>query len=182
MRYSDSIVNKHRVIKIGKAKEYEDERLSLSNHLKAYPNGKFTELIRQAVGDLGYKDYAAHVAEREKRFEELLMSTWKMCLVDKDGKNETPIKYIFPYKYIHTNSYLFYLESIIYNNFYHINGLTESNSDITSDDFFAQGNLVFYEVDFNEMLEHSKSRCDEAAETRLARIIEANRKQITCNE
>ena len=172
MKYEDLIENKHRVIKIGKVKEHEDEKLSLLHHLEAFPYGKFTELIRQTVGDFGSNDYAAHVAEREKGFEELLMSTWKMCLVDKDGKKETPIKYIFPYKYFHTTSFLFYLESIIYNNFYNINGLTESSSDITSDDFFARGNLVFYEVDFSEMLEHSKRRCDEAAERRLVKLFE----------
>ena len=180
MKYIDSIENKHRVIRIGKAPQYNNERQSIANHLASFPNGVLTEKLREVVGDVGANDYFEQVNERCNQFKELLFSTWKMCIENRrgDGK-ESQIYYIFPYKYNDTNHYLFYLESPIYNNFYHINGLTESSADLTSGDFWAMADLVFYEVDFSEMLEHSKKRCEEAAEVRLTKIIERDRDIIT---
>lgn len=172
MKYADLIENKHRVIRIGKAPQYDNERQSIANHIASFPNGSLTEKLREVVGDVDANDYFDQVEERAKQFKGLLFSTWKMCLENRRDGKESPLYYIFPYKYNDTNHYLFYLESPIYNNFYHINGLTEGSADVTCGDFWARGDLVFYEVDFSEMLEHAKMRCDEAAEVRLTKIIE----------
>lgn len=178
MKYLDSIENKHRVIRIEKAPEYDGEALSIARHLEMYPNTDLTKKIRETVGPVVNTDeYFKRINDRAAEFKSLLMSTWKMCLVNKEGK-ESAIRYLFPYKYNDTNTYLFYLESIIYTNFYHINGLTESSADVTTDDFWTRQDTIFYEVDFSEMLEHAKKRCDEAAEERLRKIVELNRELI----
>lgn len=181
MKYLDKIENKHRVVRIGKAPQYDGESHSIAQHLERFPNSELTKKIRQIVDAGAVEDYFNRVERRGEEFKALLFSTWKMCLVGKDGNKDVPIKYVFPYKYYDTNNYLFFLESIIYDNFFHINGLTESSADVTSDDFFARGELVFYEVDFTEMLEHAKQRCDEVAEARLIKIIERDHELITDN-
>ena len=171
MKYIDSIENKHRVVRVDRTPEFDSEEMSIANYLSLYPHGKYSQQIRGIVGDGGQKDYKERVDDRIETLKTLLFSAWKMCSVGSDGK-EILVKYVFPYYYNDTNNYMFFLESIAYNNFYYLNGLTESTADINSDQFWAKTNLVFREVDFSEMLEHSKRRCDEAAEQRLIKLIE----------
>lgn len=174
MKYVDSIENKHRVVRVDRMPEFDNEEMSIANYLSKYPNGKYSQQIRGIVGDGGQKDYKDRVDDRIETLKTLLFSTWKMCSVGADGR-EILVKYVFPYYYNDMNDYIFFLESIAYNNFYYINGLTESTADINNDQFWAKTNLVFRETDFSEMLEHSKRRCEEAAEQRLTKLIERDR-------
>lgn len=174
MKYVDAIENKHRVVTINREPSVDSEEMSIVDHLSKYPNGRYAQQIREIVGDDSQKDYYDCVEERISKIKSLLYSAWKLCSIDKDG-DEILVKYVFPYDFNDTNNYLFYLESVAYNNFYHINGLTESTADIRYDQFWSKNDVVFREVDFSEMLEHSKRRCDEAAEKRLIKLIERDK-------
>jgi len=174
MNYFDKVENKHRIITIDKRPEYDTEKISLLRHNELFPNGQFTERIKEMIGDTEPSGYFDMVKERNNKIKGLLFSTWKMYSKSEDG-DEVAIRYIFPYKYNESNEYLFYLESPIYNNFYHINGLTESSADINNDNSWSRFRLVFREVDFSEMVEHSKMKCEEAAIVRLTKLIERDK-------
>lgn len=174
MNYFDKVENKHRVITINEKPEYNTERVCLLHYTESFPNGEFTERIKEMIGDMTSSDYFDKVRERENEIKGLLYSTWKMCAKSKDGK-EVAVRYIFPYKYHDANEYLFYLEVPMYNNFYHINGLVESSADINNDNAWARLTHVFYEVDFSEMVEYAKAKCEEAAIVRLTKLIERDK-------
>ena len=108
----------------------------------------------------------------DKRYDEvnqLLYAYWKVSKLDDRG-TATPVMYIYPYKLLRSNRYLFTLCSFIKPEYNCNNGLHEESFDIMDHYLFEKYDLLFEEVTEDEMMDNAKKSCEDALSERMWKL------------
>ncbi|MBP5457224.1 MAG: hypothetical protein J6Y37_12060 [Paludibacteraceae bacterium] len=140
---------------------------TFGRYLKMHRDCMFMTESLNIIGECNekLKEWQNDAQKRLDNFNELVGKYWKMSYLEPDGLLK-PIAYMLPYRIVKTNQYMFALVSEIDKPYPMYNGLMEKSYDLM-DGEIAKHDLVFEEVDEDEIINYAKKQIDDALSLRL---------------
>ena len=141
------------------------------NYLKTFHDTDHMEEIKHMREDVEktIKGFEDAYGKRYEEVNKLLFKFWKVSKMDEKG-NPIPVMYIFPYKLLRSNCYLFTLCSYIKPEYNANNGLHEESFDIMENYLFENYDLLFEETTEDEMMLNAKTSCEDALGERMWKL------------
>lgn len=141
------------------------------NYLRTFHDTDYLEEINHMKENVENTINSFHEAydNRYNEVNKLLYSYWKVSKIDDKGV-ATPVMYVYPYKLLRTNCYVFTLCSFIKPEYNNNNGLHEESFDIMNHHLFKENNLLFEETTESEMMENAKKSCEDAMDERMWKL------------